>query len=94
MEARVARPVAPALPVLGASGEKAEAEGTAAPNATERLYYEGHYLVAFDMARVIVVALVEWNVPLTCGVVERALLGRAALAAAEDHAVEALLRAS
>ena len=49
---------------------------------------------AFHMARVIVVALVEWHVPLTCGVVKGTLLGRAALAAAEDHAVEAFLRAS
>ena len=51
-------------------------------------------MVAFDLARVVVVALVELHVPLACGVVKGALLGRAALAAAEDHAVEALLRAA
>ena len=39
VEARVARSVPPALPVFGTAGEKAEAPGTAAPNATERLYY-------------------------------------------------------
>ena len=36
MEARVARPIPPALPVLGTTGKKAEAPGTAAPNASER----------------------------------------------------------
>ena len=50
VEARVARAVAPALPVLRPSGEKAEATGAAAPNATERLYYEGHDLVTFHMS--------------------------------------------
>ena len=44
VEARVARAVAPALPVLRPSGEKAEATGAAAPNATERLYYRGTWL--------------------------------------------------
>ena len=39
VEARVARSIPPALPVFGTTGEKAEAPGTAAPNATERLYY-------------------------------------------------------
>ena len=39
VEARVARSIPPALPVFGTMGEKAEAPGTAAPNATERLYY-------------------------------------------------------
>ena len=58
MEARIVRAVAPALPILPPPGEKAEATGAAAPNATERLYYKGHYLVAFDMARVIVCACV------------------------------------
>ena len=33
-EARVARPIPPALPVFGTTGEEAEATGTAAPNAT------------------------------------------------------------
>ena len=39
MEARVARPIPPALPVFCTTGKEAEAPGTAAPNATERLYY-------------------------------------------------------
>ena len=39
VEARVARSVPPALPVFCAPGKKAEAPGTAAPYATERLYY-------------------------------------------------------
>ena len=38
VKARIARPISPALPVFCAAGEKAEATGTAAPNATERLY--------------------------------------------------------
>ena len=42
MEARVARPIPPALPVLGTAGKKAEAPGTTAPYATERLYYQRH----------------------------------------------------
>ena len=45
VEARVARSVPPALPIFCAAGKEAEAPGTAAPNATERLYYEGHYSV-------------------------------------------------
>ena len=45
VEARVARPIPPALPVFGTTGKEAEATGTAAPNATERLYYQRHYLV-------------------------------------------------
>ena len=79
VEARVARAVAPALPVLRPSGEKAEAAGTAAPNATERLYYQRHYLLTFYMARIVVIALVERHVPLACVVVEGAVPGRAAL---------------
>ena len=39
MEARVARSIPPALPVFCATGKEAEAPGTTAPNATERLYY-------------------------------------------------------
>ena len=54
VEARVARPIPPALPVFCAPGKKAEAPGTAAPYASERLYYEGHYLVTFCMSRVVV----------------------------------------
>ena len=72
VEARVARPIPPALPVFGAAGNKAEAPGTAAPYASERLYYEGHYLVAFCMARVVVVALEERHVPLACVMVKGA----------------------
>ena len=53
VEARVARSVPPALPVFCAAGKEAEAPGTAAPNATERLYYEGHYLVTLDVPRVV-----------------------------------------
>ena len=44
------------------------------------------------MARVVVVALVERHVPLACGVVKGAVPGRAGCGAAQDHAVEALLR--
>ena len=40
VEARVARSIPPALPVLCAPGKEAEAPGTAAPNATERLDYQ------------------------------------------------------
>ena len=54
VEARIARAVAPALPILRPPGKEAEATGAAAPYATERLYYEGHYLVAFHMPRVVV----------------------------------------
>ena len=43
VEARVARSIPSALPVFGTAGEEAEAPGTAAPNATQRLYYKGHY---------------------------------------------------
>ena len=39
VEARIARSIPSALPVFGTAGEKAEAPGTAAPNATKRLYY-------------------------------------------------------
>ena len=81
VEARVARPIPPAFPVFGTTGEKAEAPGTAAPNATERLYDQWHYLVTFYMARVVVVALVERHVPLACVVVKGAVPGRAALGA-------------
>ena len=49
VEARIARPVSPALPVFGATGKKAEAPGTAAPNATKRLYNQRHHLVTFRM---------------------------------------------
>ena len=52
VEARVARPIPPALPVFGTTGKKAEAPGTAAPYATERLYYQRHHLVTFDVPRV------------------------------------------
>ena len=38
VEARIARPISPALPVFGATGKKAEAPGTAAPNATDYGY--------------------------------------------------------
>ena len=44
------------------------------------------------MARVVVVALVERHVPLACGVVKGAVPGHAACGAAQDRAVEALLR--
>ena len=88
VEARIARAVAPALPILRPPGKEAEATGAAAPNATERLYYEGHYLVAFHMPRVVVVALVERHAPLACGVVKGALLGRAALATPSMDSLE------
>ena len=91
VEARVARPIPPALPVFGTTGEEAEATGTAAPNATERLYYQRHYLVTLDIARVVVVALVEGHVPLAGVVVEGAICGQATLTAPEDLAVPPLL---
>ena len=82
VEARVARPIPPALPVFGTTGKEAEATGTAAPNATERLYYQRHYLVTLHMPRVVVVALVERHVPLACAMVKGAVCGQAALVAA------------
>ena len=44
------------------------------------------------MARIVVVALEERHVPLACVMVKGAVLGCAALGAAQDVAVEALLR--
>ena len=49
-------------------------------------------MVTFCMARVVVVALEERHVPLACVMVKGAVLRRAALGAAQDCAVEALLR--
>ena len=91
MEARVARPIPPALPVFGAAGKKAEAPGTAAPYAAERLYDEGHDLVAFDMPRIVVVALVEGHVPFARGMVEGAVSGHALALATEDNPIPPLL---
>ena len=48
-------------------------------------------MVTFHMARVVVVALVERDVPLACVVVKGAVRGCAALAAPQDGAVQALL---
>ena len=59
VEARVACAIAPPLPVFGTARKEAEAPGTGAPNATESLYYERHYLVALVEPRVVVVALEE-----------------------------------
>ena len=93
VEARIAHSftIPPALPVFGTTGEEAEATGTAAPNATERLYYQRHYLVTLYIARVVVVALVEGHVPLAGVVVEGAICGQATLTAPEDLAVPPLL---
>jgi hypothetical protein len=79
---------------LRTARKEAEAPGAAAPNATQGLYYEGHYLVALIEPRVVVVALEEGHVALAHLVVKRAIRGHAALAAPKDLAVQALLGAA
>ena len=77
VEARVAGAVAPSLPIVRTARKEAEAPGAAAPNATQGLYYEGHYLVALIEPRVVVVALEEGHVALARLVVKGAIRGAA-----------------
>ena len=98
VEAAVLGAVSPALPARCTAGKEAQAPGAAAPDATQGLYNQRHYLVTLLKPRVVVVAPVEGDAALACVVVKGGeaaaargvLCLRAAGAAPEDRAVEAL----
>ena len=86
--------VAAALPVRGAAGEEAQVPRAPRGDAAEDFDDERHHVVVLVVDGVIVVALVEGDVALAGVVVEGRVGGPVALAAAEDVAVQPLLRVS